>query len=854
MGAGCGLAGLGWQAAGQSWPERAGRRQQRPPVAQKSRDNGTSLGLAGDQDSLTSMPEITLRQTLEAIADRWQELSLEHPRVPTAELLSQACAAAGVVVNGREVEAVCLAYRIPPDASRQRRLLLLTVLLGDQNLRLEAAFRLLDPDQRGTLEPAQVQRLVQLFELPEAEAKELVVELNRDGSGEITLADVLAFLPEDFSAHPKAYHAAHLGGRPEDHRSGAAPEAPPSTPAGSPSPAPEPAPQAAPEIAPVAAAASGQPLDTPASDRRAARKGGTSPLQMRIGLFRLLQGAAYRSFRENYSANSETHLRAYDLPYTIPNFVRFVNAALDLYQSLGIVEAGAEGPLEDLRHSVNGMLEQLQERMANWATLTPTAEMVAAERVIEAELDALDHHHQVFAAAMELVLSAALQGHAPAEISLEDLQLHELNRLRHQEDFRELSAHRHPLAAAVGVDAGEATPFLERWQRVIMDDSDTRYAGAIVPTRYWYEEFMPKLLKAASVTTRAELDGLAAETEADLDAWFGRRDQAGDFDTYARALKAHFLGCSLPVKQELKQAWELSYHYINGVQKRREREEFGRETGFLSEYVAFIDLYLGRDDVERSEMRLSFPYYLGPATWRFMHTSAELIHAMPPGERQNEALACFKRFFPALATMYPCPYCRFHLNRYVVKNREVTMYPIEYLLLGPQSPTEHIEVTIDSKLASITDSAGLRLFLWKLHNTVSSSIARSEPWFHQESDAHYTTRYWPSLDSELARARALEEPSLPLERIERIYAVIKKASRLSILRDELQQALRRGDKQELQRVWERAEASVDSVEQALLASNFLSATYHYDPSLVLEPPHFSPEEEALARSGYYVEA
>jgi len=784
------------------------------------------------------MPEITLLPTLETIADRWHVLSVEQPRVPTSELLTQACAAAGVEVNGREVEAVCLAYRIPPDATRDRRLLLLTVLLGDQRLRLEAAFRLLDPNQRGTVDPALVQRLVQLFELPEAEAKGLVVELNRDGSGEITLADVLAFLPQDFSAHPKAYHAAHLGGRPGDHGAGSPTS---TTPLASP------------------AAANGQPIASPApasspSSSPAASKGGTSPLQMRIGLFRLLQGAAYRSFRENYSANSETHLRAYDLPYTIPNFAGFVNAALDLYQSLGIVEVGAEEPFEDLRSSVNGMLAQLEHRMANWATLEPTAEMAAAEQVIEAELDGLEHHHQVFAAAMELVLSGALQGHVVAEIGLEDLQLHELNRLRHQEDFRELSAHCHPVTPAGQADGTSPTPFLERWHRVIVDDSDTRYAGAILPTRYWYEDFMPKLLKAASVLSRSDLAAIVAETEADLDAWFERRNQAGDFDTYATALQAHFLGCSLPVKQELKQAWELSYHYINGVQKRREREEFGRESGYLSEYVTFIDIFLGRDDVERSEMRLSFPYYIGPASWRFMHTSAELIHAMPPGEHQDAALACFKRFFPALATMYPCPYCRFHLNRYVVKNREVNMYPIEYLLLGPQTPTEHIEVTIDSKLASITDSTELRLFLWKLHNTVSSSIARSEPWFHQESDAHYTTRYWPSLDSELARARALEEPSLPLERIERIYAVIKKASHLSILRDELQQALRRGDKQELQRVWERAEASVDSVEQALLASQFLSATYHYDPSLVLEPPHFSAEEEALARSGYYVEA
>ena len=785
------------------------------------------------------MSEISLLPTLESIAERWQVLAGEHPRVPTSQLLTQACAAAGVPLNGREVEAVCVAYRIPPDANRDRRLLLLTVLLGDQRLRLEAAFRLLDPDQRGTVDPAQVQRLVQLFELPEAEAKELVVELNRDGSGEITLADFLAFLPQDFSAHPKAYHAAHLGGRPGAHGAGTAAQGAPAAPS-----------------APAQVPASGQPptaSPAPAS-AKGASKGGTSPLQMRIGLFRLLQGAAYRSFRENYSANSETHLRAYDLPYTIPNFAGFVNAALDLYQSLGIVEVGAQQPLEDLRSSVNAMLAQLESRMANWATLEPTAEMAAAEQVIEAELDGLEHHHQVFAAAMELVLSGGLQGHHLAEIGLEDLQLHELNRLRHQEDFRELSLHRHTVSPGDQGEGSSVTPFLERWHRVIVDDSDTRYAGAILPTRYWYEDFMPKLLKAASVMSRSDLAAVEAETEADLDAWFERRNLAGDFDSYATALKAHFLGCSLPVKQELKQAWELSYHYINGVQKRREREEFGRESGYLSEYVAFIDVFLGRDDIERSEMRLSFPYYLGPATWRFMHTSAELIQAMPPGERQNEALACFKRFFPALATMYPCPYCRFHLNRYVVKNREVTMYPIEYLLLGPQTPTEHIEVTIDSKLASITDSTGLRLFLWKLHNTVSSSIARSEPWFHQESDAHYTTRYWPSLDSELARARALAEPSLPLERIERIYSVIKKASHLSILRDELQQALRRGDKEELQRVWERAEASVDSVEQALLASQFLSATYHYDPSLVLEPPHFSAEEEALARSGYYVEA
>ena len=75
--------------------------------------------------------------------------------------------------------------------------------------------------------------------------------------------------------------------------------------------------------------------------------------------------------------------------------------------------------------------------------------------------------------------------------------------------------------------------------------------------------------------------------------------------------------------------------------------------------------------------------------------------------------------------MYPCPYCRFHLNRYVVRNREVSMYPIEYLLLGSDQASSSLEVSLDDKLGQVSDGNSLRLFLWKLHNTVSSSIDRA---------------------------------------------------------------------------------------------------------------------------------
>jgi hypothetical protein len=40
----------------------------------------------------------------------------------------------------------------------------------------------------------------------------------------------------------------------------------------------------------------------------------------------------------------------------------------------------------------------------------------------------------------------------------------------------------------------------------------------------------------------------------------------------------------------------------------------------------------------------------------------------------------------------------------------------------------------------------------------------------------------------------------------------------------------------------------------MLASRFLHETYRYNPDSDFGTPHFSAEEEALARSGYFVEA
>lgn len=754
----------------------------------------------------------------------WNAISADPPTTTRAlaDRMAAALQAAGTALAASEIDPLLHSLQRDGLPSAEQGQLLLTVLAGDQRLRCEAAYGVLSAACPQGISVAVLQQLLTVFGLKPSEAEAIAIAIDRDGGGEISRDDFLAFVPADFQRHPGTYHASHLGHKPA--------------------------------VTPPRASfqASGAARATaPSSPANGQGATGTSPLQLQIGLFRLVQGAAYRSFRASYSANSETHLRAYDLPYTIEDFAAFVNAAVDLYAALGVVEPEARQPLEDLRRSVNGALEALHHRMQHWHELEPNEAMREAESQLEDELAELDHQHQLFAGLVELLLVAGLQGHDPHQLSSDDLRHHELNRLRHRDDHRELSDHRHGDASSVG---RQQRPFLDTWQRVIVDARDTRYAGAIMPTRYWYEEFMPLLLRACSVSTAADLADLDAETEADLDAWYHQVRDAGEFDRYAPAVRAHFPHCPPAVKQEIKQAWRLTRHYLNGVQKRREREEFGRGDGYLSEYVAFIDVYLGRSDIADSEMRLSFPYYLGPATWRFLHTSAELIAARPDAE-QAALVTLFKRFFAALATMYPCPYCRYHLNRYVVRNKEMNLYPIEYLLLGPRDAKQHhIEVTLEQKLSVIHDGASLRLFLWKLHNAVSASIARSEPWFHRDEQAHYTTRYWPSLDSELARAEALAYEAIETERVSRIYGVLKQAAHLGVLRDELQLALSRPGSEELRQLWQRAEATVARAEEAVLRSGFLQQNYRYNPQLELADPHFSPEEEALARSGYFMEA
>jgi Ca2+-binding EF-hand superfamily protein len=698
---------------------------------------------------------------------------------------------------------------------------LVAALHGDTESRLALAFEVFDANCDGVVTPDEMRAILAPFGLSEAELEQMFGEADRDGDGALDLDDFRWLMPPEHEQVADRYQDSHPLFASTLRRQARARRA-----------------------SPAARADMGMPTTLPAESHDQAR--GTSRLQMQIGLFRILQGAAYRSFRESYCANYETHLRAKKLPYTISHFVAFVGRTIALYKALGVVEPACFPVLDALTASIEAEYARLQERIAQWPALPKTPAMLKAAAAMQAEQSQSAALRQKFAAGVELALTLRKKDLGLADLVEDLLARHELNRLRRLELHEEM-------APPSLEEAPDPERDLASWNRVLLQSADEDIPGAMMPAAYWYEDFMPKLLAACSVAVADDVASNTVPDEAALDAWFRATREAGEFDHFGMDVADHFMRCAPQQKLAIRQAWRLTRHYLNGVQKRREREEFGRESGFLSQYAAFLDVYLGRADVRNAQMRLSFPYYIGPAVWRFLHTGAEIVCSRRAKE-QRPLVEAFKDFFRLFATMYACPYCRYHLNAYVLHNREVEMYPMEYLLLGRHPERSDLEVSIDDKLATVDDGPSLRLFLWKLHNTVSSSIARTEPWYHRDDKAFYTTRHWPSLDSELARARTLNHASIPIDRLARMYGLLKPAAQLAGRRRDLQEVLAAGDLTKVAFTCEQARPAIADLEAALAAGAFLEQTYRFDPDLVDQAPHFSAEDEAFGRSGVFVEA
>lgn len=713
---------------------------------------------------------------------------------------------------------------------------LMIAKVGDRESRLKLAFSAFDEDNSGQITAVELRTVMSQFGLTDAELKEMLQEVDHDGDGSIDFEEFCQLVLEE-SESKTGYKDS-----PISLESSLKTVATNNTPvADTTQPTLQ---EATSNTTPELAQLREQLVQHPNSPNQ--KRSGTSRLQMQIGLFRLIQGAAYRSFRESFSANHETHLRVKNLPYRITDFVEFVKQAIALYKGLGVVEEACYPVLDAVVESIADEYARLQERIKDWKTVAKTPEMLAEEKKILEARSKFANVKEKFAAGVEFAITIKKKSLSLGDIVEGVLAINELNRLRGIEMNEEM-------APPPPKSEGNPRDYLFKWNRVILSQATEEVDGAMMPVAYWYEDFMPKLLAAFSVSTAADIQSNTIPDEAALDEWYDLTKKSGEFNRYGADVAENFLNCTAKEKLILKQAWRLTHHYLNGVQKRRERLEFGRESGALSQYVSFIDVYLNRTEVKDSQMRVSFPYYIGPAVWRFFHTTAEIV-CTKTDIQQKTLMAIFKDFFQLFATMYPCPYCRHHLNMYVVQNKEVDMYPVEYLVLGRDPNLRDFEVSLEAKLSTVVDGSSLRLFFWKLHNTVSSSIARSEEWYHKDEKAFYTTRFWPSLDSELARANALRYTSIETARIYNIYGMLKPLARLTGVKTELPKLLQKGDENSLKEACIVAQNHIADLEEAVIRGEFLQETYYFDPDVVDKAPLFTPEEEEFARTGMFIEA
>lgn len=200
----------------------------------------------------------------------------------------------------------------------------------------------------------------------------------------------------------------------------------------------------------------------------------------------------------------------------------------------------------------------------------------------------------------------------------------------------------------------------------------------------------------------------------------------------------------------------------------------------------------------------------------------------------------------------PCPYCRHHLNGYVIQNVEKDLYPVEYILMGWQEMgmAEHLDgiTTPADKLKYVVDTRTLRLFIWKLHNAVNASIERSEVWYKQV-DSVNTNRYWPNLYGELHRG-GLHSGAVSASRLSRTLNVVDSAVKLNLVRGSLGAGV---TAEQVEGLLKAAKPRIEELDEAVLASGFLEETYGYSGQVDDAPPDpdYADKAEAFMRDVHY---
>lgn len=577
---------------------------------------------------------------------------------------------------------------------------------------------------------------------------------------------------------------------------------------------------------------------------------GCTLLDVQRSIFILLQGAAYRVYGQRFAMDYHKHEKDTNYPYLFCNFVAFVEIVMNIYKALRVIDEKSYAALDDLVSCVKGAEQRVRAQVASWSD-EEEEKYKKEEAELEEELKqsaiALPAEAPTWSSMAPACSSVAptwssVEAAGPGKLESAPAWLeHKIGESKPQQAAKSVQA----AAFSEGFDdvdhSGDSLLFLKRRNRIFLDDATETLGGAVLSIGFWYEEFMPRLLAACSVqceSTGEEMWGDQGEDEQTLDAWFEAQKKAGMFEQYAQALVDGWSKCEPGIKLRLKRAWRLARHYILGPQKQRERStESGvdhRETGDLTQYIAFLDVYLQKSFVQQGVMRLTFPYFIGPAAWTFHHCVSERACEWQDTNSEGSVAICqgFKAYFEKFIGLYACPYCRHHLNEYVYTNKERHLYPVEYIFVGwrPSQENPTGELQPGQKLEYVVDGRTLKLFVWKLHNAVNSSIERGEAWY-KLTDSLNASRYWPSIEA--LGYRSMNKSGLvEADRMLKIVAILQWATRLAVLRDDILQA----DAAKLESMNETVQPLLDGLDQAVLSSGLLKEVYGFHPDRIDAPP------------------
>eukprot|EP00039_Didymoeca_costata_P002871 m.63316 g.63316 ORF g.63316 m.63316 type:complete len:630 (+) comp11574_c0_seq2:221-2110(+) len=577
---------------------------------------------------------------------------------------------------------------------------------------------------------------------------------------------------------------------------------------------------------------------------------GTSLLDVQRGIFNVVQGMAYRVHKCKYAADYHTHEKDKNYPYLFKNFVEFVEVIMNVYKSVDIIPPNKHEELNKLCQTLRNAEKRILERMKKWSKDDEDKWLQRQhERKEKREREKLESESIPFpdtpGPQRALSFSGMMDGVKVVVTAvpnwLKNTQIGKTIAKGPQKEGM------YTEGFGVYDHRGDSRLFLEEEFRIFYDKADEDRPGCFLEVSFWYKEFMPQLLAVCSIGAYGYDSSTNKKflSESHLDTWFKAEKKSGRLAKYGGDIVAEWKHCDHSAKLSIKRAWRLTMHYFLGPQKQRERSsESGvdhRQSGDLSQYVAFMDVWVQKNYVQEEGMRLTFPYFIGPTTWIWHHFLGERANSSKLNADQKSAIVKgFKEYFKLFVTLYPCPYCRHHLNESVYINGEKEMFPVEYLFVGwmPSKDKLNCDLKPGDKLNYITDTLSLRLFIWKLHNAVSSSIARQEQWYHQAASVN-TSRYWPNIEATLYRAENYSGVAVAKE-MRKIVEVLRCAMRLEVLRHEILQIT----EEHVEEMAETVKPLIEDLDKAILESGLLHDAYAYQPDLIDEIPNW---EDAEAR-------